>query len=65
MINVQFYVCVHVHDYGCTYMYNVGPYQEAPGDVTLTDVSPEYLTFSWTQIDPNCPTAQYVIYHYF
>ena len=44
----------------CKYNNNiVDPYQEAPDGVTLTDVRPDQLTFSWSQIDPNCSTVQY------
>ena len=49
----------YMYMYMITYI--VGPYQRAPGGVTLTDVSQGKLTFSWTQIDPNCPTVQYQI----
>ena len=37
----------------------VGPYQQAPGEVTLTDARPDQLIFNWSQIDPNCSAVQY------
>ena len=37
----------------------VGPYQQAPGNITLTDVRPGQVIFSWSQIDSNCPAVQY------
>ena len=43
----------------CKYNNIVGPYQEAPDGVTLTDARPDQLKFSWSQIDSTCPTVQY------
>ena len=45
--------------YTVYYIIHVGPYQQAPDGVTLTDIRLDQLTFSWSQIDPNCPTVQY------
>ena len=42
-------------------MYTVGPYEQAPGGVTLSNISSDGVTFSWSQIDLNCPTVQYQI----
>ena len=37
----------------------LGPYQQAPDGVTLTDARPDQLIFNWSQIDPSCSAVQY------